>query len=187
MLSPCTPWLIGLQFLGGSDGGFASLNPPEDFDVTLVIIKIPEQLVILIFLCYLFCVNQALKKIIEYLSHEKPIIAVYLFGSTAKGMATEKSDIDIGILLKEDFDLIVNYNYKLRLMGELKDLSCREVDIVFIDRVDPILQYHIRKYGKVIFERDRHKRIAYEIKARKDYFDFLPRHKKYMERMQRSY
>jgi len=80
-----------------------------------------------------------LKKITEYLSHEKPIIAAYLFGSTAKGGTTEKSDIDIGILLKNDFNLIANFDYKLRLMGELKDLAGKAVDIVFIDRVDPIL------------------------------------------------
>jgi len=124
-----------------------------------------------------------MEKIIEYLSHEKPIIAAYLFGSTAKGNATEKSDIDLGILLKDDFDLLANFDYKLRLMGELKDITGRPVDVVFINRADPILQHEIRKHGKVIFERDRIKRITYEIKARKSYFDFLPMHKKYMERM----
>ena len=127
------------------------------------------------------------KKITEYLSHEKPIIAAYLFGSAAKGGATEKSDIDIGILLKNDFNLIANFDYKLRLMGELKDLAGKAVDIVFIDRADPILQHHIRKHGKIIFERDRYKRIVYEIRARKDYFDFLFRHKKYMEGMLKSF
>lgn len=128
-----------------------------------------------------------LKKITDYLSSEKPIIAAYLFGSTAKGKATEKSDIDIGILLKDDFNLVANFDYKLRLMGKLKDLTGKTVDIVFIDRTDPILQHHIRKHGKVIFERDKLKRIAYEIKARKDYFDFLFRHKKYMEGMLKSF
>ena len=124
-----------------------------------------------------------MKKIIEYLSHEKPIIAAYLFGSMSKGNATEKSDIDLGILLKDNFDLLSNFDYKLRLMGELKDLTGRSVDIVFINSADPILQQQIRKHGKIIFERDKRKRIAYEIRARKNYFDFLPMHKEYMEKM----
>ncbi len=128
-----------------------------------------------------------LKKIAVYLSREKPIIAAYLFGSTAKGGATEKSDIDIGILLKNDFNLISNFDYKLKLMGKLKDLTGTAVDIVFIDRADPIFQHHIRKHGKIIFERDRRKRIAYEVNARKDYFDFIFRHNKYMEGILKSF
>jgi predicted nucleotidyltransferase len=124
-----------------------------------------------------------LKKIIEYLSHEKPILAAYLFGSTAKGTATGKSDIDLGIILKDDFDLLANFDYKLRLMGDLKDLTGKTVDVVFINKADPILQHQIRKYGKVIFERDRRLRIEYEVRARKNYFDFIPMHRMYMERM----
>lgn len=126
---------------------------------------------------------KGLNNIVEYLSHEKPIMAAYLFGSTAKGNATEKSDIDLGIILKDDFDLLANYDYKLRLMGELKELIGKTVDIVFIKRADPILQYEIRKHGKLIFERDRRQRIAYEVLARKKYFDFLPMHKSYMAGM----
>lgn len=123
-----------------------------------------------------------LKKVVEYLSREGPVIAVYLFGSTAKGKETAKSDIDLGILLKEDFDFLADFTYKLRLMGVLKDITGKTVDIVFINRADSILQYQIRKYGKVIFESDRTGRIEYEVQARKNYFDFLPMHKKYMEK-----
>lgn len=140
-------------------------------------------LVIRIFLCYFFRMIKKMKKIVEYLSREEPVIAAYLFGSTAKGNATEKSDIDLGIILKGDFDLLANFDYKLRLMGDLKDLTGKAVDIVFINRADPILQHQIRKYGKVIFERDRRMRIEYEVRARKSYFDFLPMHRMYMERM----
>lgn len=124
-----------------------------------------------------------LKKVIEYLSRERPVIAVYLFGSLAKGDSTEKSDIDLGILLNEDFDFLADFDYKLRLMGELKDITGKMVDIVFINRADPILQHQIRKYGKVIFESNRIKRIEYEIRSRKNYFDFLHLHKKYMEKI----
>lgn len=126
---------------------------------------------------------EGLKKVVEYLSREGPVIAVYLFGSMAKGNATVKSDIDLGILLKEDFDFLADFDYKLRLMGKLRDITGKTVDIVFINRADPILQYQIRKYGKIIFESDRTRRIEYEVRARKNYFDFLPMHKKYMEKV----
>lgn len=126
---------------------------------------------------------EGLKKVVEYLSREGPVIAIYLFGSMAKGNATVKSDIDLGILLKEDFDFLADFDYKLRLMGKLRDITGKTVDIVFINRADPILQYQIRKYGKIIFESDRTRRIEYEVRARKNYFDFLPMHKKYMEKV----
>lgn len=124
-----------------------------------------------------------LNKIVKYLSHEKTVTAAYLFGSMAKGKTTGKSDIDLGLLLKADFNLLANFDYKLRLIGELEDITGKRVDIVFINTADTILQYEIRKHGKLVFERDKQKRIEYEILARKRYFDFLPMHKKYITQL----
>lgn len=124
-----------------------------------------------------------LNKIVKYLSHEKTVTAAYLFGSMAKGKTTGESDIDLGLLLKDDFNLLANFDYKLRLIRELEELTSKRMDIVFINTADPILQYEIRKHGKLVFERDKQKRIAYEILARKMYFDFLPMHKKYISQI----
>ncbi len=122
-----------------------------------------------------------LEEIISFLSHEPAVTAVYLFGSAAKGNATEKSDIDLALILEENFDYLANFDYKLKLTGKLEDMTGKTVDVVFMDKANPILQHQIRKYGRVIFERDRIKRIAAEVLSRKRYFDYLPMHKKYME------
>ena len=124
---------------------------------------------------------ESVNQISEFFSGELDIIAVYLFGSEAKGKATEKSDLDFAVLLEEGFDYEANFDYKLKLTGRLEDLTGRSVDLVFLDHADQVLQHQIRKYGRIIFERDRGRRIAAEVLSRKRYFDFLPMHEKYME------
>ncbi len=124
--------------------------------------------------------HRLIEKIKKYFALEQPVIAVYLFGSISKGKTKETSDIDLGLLMEENFDFLEHFDYKLRLIKDLEEITSRRVDVIFINKVDPILQYHIRKYGEIIFERDKGKRIEYEVLARKRYFDFQFRHKNYI-------
>lgn len=123
------------------------------------------------------------KIIRDYFLAKKAVIAVYLFGSEAREKARVQSDIDIAVLLKDDFDYLANFDFKLRLMSDIEDITDKRVDIVIINKADQILQHQIRKYGKIIFERNRKKRLDYEVKARKKYFDFLFRHRQYIKAM----
>ena len=45
---------------------------------------------------------EALKKIIEPIAKKHKIPAIYLFGSYARGVATEESDIDIALILNQE-------------------------------------------------------------------------------------
>lgn len=47
-------------------------------------------------------IESILKKIVEKLKLRPEVLAVYLFGSHAKGYAREDSDIDIGVMLDRD-------------------------------------------------------------------------------------
>lgn len=118
-------------------------------------------------------------KIRAYFSSDPNVLAVYLFGSHAKGKARTGSDIDLALLLKEK----PVYDYRLKVMTELANLLGTEVDVLVLDQIGILMQRQVLKYGIVLFERDRRARIAFEIRSRKIYFDFLPAHRLYVAKM----
>ena len=69
---------------------------------------------------------------------------VILFGSRAKGTATDKSDIDIAVTGVSD---LVN------LEAEIEDIpTLFSVDVVDLDtRINPLLLEDIRQYGRKIY------------------------------------
>lgn len=56
--------------------------------------------------------------IIQYFAPDRRVIAVYLFGSQAKGKAKSASDVDLAVLLAEKPD----FDYRLKAMDELSGL-----------------------------------------------------------------
>lgn len=119
-------------------------------------------------------------KIRAYFSADPNVVAVYLFGSHAKGRAKAGSDIDLALLLRENPE----YDYRLRVMSELADLLKAEVDVLVLRQCGILMQRQVLRYGIVLFERDRRTRIAFEILSRKMYFDFLPAHRRYVAKME---
>lgn len=122
----------------------------------------------------------AAETIRTYFSADGNVTAVYLFGSQAKGKATAKSDIDLAVLLREK----PGYDYRLRVMSELAGLLKTEVDVLVLDQCGILMQRQVLKHGIVLYERDRRARIAFEIRSRKMYFDFLPAHRLYVKTME---
>lgn len=106
------------------------------------------------------------------------IIAVYLFGSESEGVTTIRSDIDIGIVLKdpkklEDTLPLYNAIYS-ELSKVFKPTFFKELDIVFLQNAPITLQYNAIIYGKVIYEEDPIQRADYEERVIKQYMDFKP-------------
>jgi predicted nucleotidyltransferase len=90
----------------------------------------------------------------EVLSLHEEVLVVYLFGSTIKGYAGEKSDIDLGLVLRKKFE--PDAFYPVRLAGEVeKRLSeGREVDVRILNNQSPRFVYQVIKEGNVVFCRD---------------------------------
>ncbi|ROR01521.1 type VII toxin-antitoxin system MntA family adenylyltransferase antitoxin [Desulfosoma caldarium] len=119
-----------------------------------------------------------LKPLVERTSH---VIAVYVFGSTATGRATAKSDVDLAVLLHPDpgpdFDL-------LGFMVEAEKLLGKAVDVVVLNRAGEHLKYLVRRDGILIYDRDPTVRTRFDMRSRKDYQDFLYYHRRYVKKMQ---
>ena len=47
-------------------------------------------------------VNDEIKEIVEIIKRTVPVVAIYLFGSFANGTATEKSDYDFYVVIKDN-------------------------------------------------------------------------------------
>ncbi len=100
-------------------------------------------------------------------------VAVYLYGSVARGTAREGSDVDVGVLLAEDPPRTLK-GLKLDLEADLEALLEVPVQLVVLNRAPPDLVHRVLRDGKLLLDRDRPKRIRFEVKARNEFFDLQP-------------
>ena len=106
---------------------------------------------------------------------ELGILAIYLFGSKARGRVVHSGDVDIGIVLNDppaDGDSRALYHALYLLFTEIYPGS--KLDIVFLQVVPLSLQYSAINEGKVLFKEDPKLTADYEEKVMKLYLDFKP-------------
>ena len=121
-----------------------------------------------------------LHAIVEKLCNDYPeVIAVYLFGSQAKGTSHQGSDLDLAILVSEpsrDFPL-------LQFLADLEGMVSSPVDAVVLNRAGEVLKYHVRRDGKLLYEKDSRARKNFEIRSRKYFEDFQYLHNRYVKKV----
>ena len=100
-------------------------------------------------------------------------VAVYLYGSVARGTAREGSDVDVGVLLEKDPPRTLK-GLKLDLEADLEDLVEAPVQLIVLNRAPPDLIHRVLRDGKLLLDRERSKRIRFEVKARNEFFDLQP-------------
>ena len=98
--------------------------------------------------------------------------AVYLFGSVARGTSRETSDVDIGVLLASAPSGFAGL--QMDLEGRLEAALGRPAQLVVMNKAPVDLLHRILRDGRLVFEGDRPARVAFEVKARNEYFDLLP-------------
>lgn len=100
-------------------------------------------------------------------------LAVYLFGSRARGTAVEGSDVDIAVLYADapapgleglDLDLEADIERALALPVQLIVLNAAPADLV----------HRVLRDGRLLIDRDPGRRIRFEVKARNEFFDLQP-------------
>lgn len=104
-----------------------------------------------------------IKKIQKYFAGQKDVLAVYLYGSFAKGTPHKRSDLDIAVLFKNKVDL---YKRLGQLYSEFPKLSLpvepevRELDL----NQSPVYLHNIIS-GKLIYNSNQIKRIRFEVEV----------------------
>ena len=110
-------------------------------------------------------------KLLEKVFKNYPEIeAVYLFGSAGTGKLHSESDIDLAIYpdnpgLREK---------KLSILTELAQLGFCDVDLVFMDPNDIVLQYEAVRQNIVVYQTSGFDRGATYSKIVRQYLDFYP-------------
>lgn len=108
------------------------------------------------------------------------VSAVYLFGSRARSQEGPLSDYDFGILLNEKISPKKYFDAKLSLMALFsKKFRTDHLDIVILNDCNTLLAMNIIKEGKILYEKDRQYRIAFENHTMLTYYDRLPYEERY--------
>ena len=122
-------------------------------------------------------VIDSLLEVQDSLKAYEEIIAVYLFGSHAQRKDNNLSDVDLGLLLREDVSAVRQHELRLELISFFSQvLSERRVDVVVLNNAPYSLAYRAISDGQLIYERrsDLRDRIAFESNTYLRYFDFQP-------------
>jgi len=101
------------------------------------------------------------------------VIAVYLFGSVARGETRIDSDVDVGVLFVQPPPRTLD-GPRFSLEGELERLLGRDVDLVVLNDAPVDLRIRVLRDGHVLVDRDRTARLAFEVQTRNEYFDLEP-------------
>lgn len=111
----------------------------------------------------------------ESLQQNDKVSAAWVFGSVATGKDRPDSDIDIAVLFIKGLDKHVRFDMRLAIAAELADLTGREVDVIDMQAAPLLLQHQVRRFGYLLFEKDHIYRVNFDVKSRREFFDFLPR------------
>ncbi len=106
----------------------------------------------------------------------------YLFGSRATGRHRVTSDADIAIMPSRTLDLLA----EAALAQDLAQaLHVPAVDLVDLRRAPLRLRGRVLAEGQLLYSADEPGRVAFEVRARSEYFDFLPTQREHRDQFLR--
>ena len=104
--------------------------------------------------------------LIEYIRQSVPgLIALYRFGSQAKGTARRESDVDLAVLAR---DPIPNLR-RFELTQELAVQLHRDVDLVDLRNASTVMRMQVLSTGTCLDTQDESARREFEMYAYSDY------------------
>lgn len=102
------------------------------------------------------------------LARDPCVVAVWGFGSRARGEATASSDVDLAVLLDREVSLREELRLRSRVVEELhRD----DVDLVVLNGAPPLLRYEVVSAGARLFARDEGAADRFEEQAVREAFD----------------
>lgn len=106
------------------------------------------------------------------------LAAAYLFGSFGRGEERADSDVDIGLLYVAPPPSTL-MGQPFLASQELETSLGRRVDLIVMNTAPVDLIHRILRDGVLLFQLDPSARIAFEVRARNEYFDLLPMLQRY--------
>ena len=115
-----------------------------------------------------------IRKVSAFFSKKPEIEAVYLFGSQSNASAKKDSDIDIALLVGKKVPLEGFDTPQGRYSLDLRKVLGKAVDIVDLSNASVDFAYRVIADGQVLKGADSRKRIEFEERILKVYFDMKP-------------
>jgi len=107
-----------------------------------------------------------LPALVELIREAVPdVVAVYLFGSTARGEASARSDLDLALLGRRPLDPVMRWE----LQQHLAVAAGRDVDLVDLRAASSVFRVQVLRDGQVLLDRDPNARALFEATALSSY------------------
>lgn len=101
------------------------------------------------------------------------VVCAYLFGSLARGEARVDSDVDLAVLLEQPLPPALP-DSGIAMASDIESRTGLPVDVVMLNSAPPDLVHRVLRDGIVVFDPKPPERIAFEVRARNEYFDLKP-------------
>jgi predicted nucleotidyltransferase len=105
--------------------------------------------------------------------HSHDAVAVYLFGSVARGTAGSRSDVDVAVLFARPCPSRLSAQ-PFALEDDLRARLGRPVQVVVLDAAPPDLAFRVLRDGVLVLDREPNARAHFEVRVRNEYFDIKP-------------
>lgn len=124
--------------------------------------------------------NEIIKELASILSSEDNILFAYLHGSFQEGLPFR--DLDLAIFTannppKQQLD------YELKLEGIIEAKIKLPIDLKTLNNAPVSFCYVVIKNGQKLSVQDDSKRVEFEVKTLKRYFDLLPSRQQYLKEL----
>ncbi len=109
-------------------------------------------------------------------ARHEAIAAAWLFGSLARGDATQTSDLDLAVLLARPRDSATGDDLAELSLALERWSPSRRVDIVVLGGQGPVFRHRVLSEGVLLVDRDPTLRRRFEARTTIDYLDWKPTH-----------
>ena len=119
--------------------------------------------------------DKQLTRLLSKAQRDKDILAVLLFGSTARGEQTAASDVDVCLFLQpRNYDPLSLSRKKLAYLHE------NDLDIHIFQQLPFYIRHRVLKEGKILFARDLDALYALAFHTAQEFEDFKPIYRAYL-------
>jgi len=113
--------------------------------------------------------------VVRCVAKRREIQAAYIFGSVITGRTRPDSDIDVALLLNEKSACLRALDYRLKVAADIrKAIGRMDLDLVILNNAPPVLAHQVLSKGKLVFERSRSARVAFQVRTVNLYLDTEP-------------
>ena len=126
-------------------------------------------------------VDKQLERLLSQAQKDSEILAVLLFGSTARDEGTAASDVDVCLLLQPR-----KYDSLTLSQKNLAYLQGNDLDVHIFQQLPLYIRQRVLKEGKVLFARDLDTLYALAFRTAQEFEDFKPIYRAYLAEVARA-